>query len=199
MTKQRSIGVIIFGWIFIIFSLIGLLSLAKGPCGSAGRICPLPASGSTASQILLSPIWTATNFVMVFAGLIAGIFILKLKEWARKLVIILQVLSVIVGLTTIVPAVNMIRSGEFKALMEKGLEPEKVQIKERYKLEYQEQALKDQEKALDMTSKSMCMFIFLGFFLGIGWNAFIIFYFTRPKVKEQFAFEITNQTENSEQ
>src|SRR3990167_6022280 len=186
MGKQRSRGVTIFGWVFIIFSLFGLLNFAKGPFGSTGRICPLPTSGAMTGSSWFAPLWTTVNFVMMSASLIAGIFILKLKEWARKLVILVRVVSIVIGLWTTIPAVNMVQSEAFKTSMEKAIETKKEQIQERYKPEYKEQVLKEQEKTLEMGSKFMPTVIFSIFSLWFGWNALIIFYFTRLKVKEQF-------------
>ena len=130
------------------------------------------------------------SFIFYFCvpalSLIAGIFILRLKEWARKLVIFVRTASVIITVITWIPAFKSLQSGEFKASIEKSIEARKERIKTVYKPEYQEKLLERQDRNLTVADKAGSMF-YLMFLWTIGWNAIIIYFFTRPQVKEQFA------------
>ena len=179
MENKRSTGVTIFAWLFIILAIFGLLSLMKS-CVSATRVCAIDKG----------LVRTILSFLLSALSLVAGIFILGLKEWARKLVIILRAVAVIFVLVSWIPFLNIARSNEFNTVMKKSIESAKQtqrqDIEKLYKPEFQEEKIKQQDKALNMTASAMPIVLYSILFLTIGWNAIIIFFFTRPKVREQF-------------
>lgn len=94
MEKQRSRSVTIFGWIFIISSILGLLDFGRRPG-------------------LLNDFWLIYSFLNAALNLVAGIFVLRLKEWARRLVIIVQILAIINTATSWVSALYWAQTKEF--------------------------------------------------------------------------------------
>ena len=76
-TRKRSIGVTIFGWFYILFSICGFMTLIAAILEWQGMLYIFAMLG----QILL------------FLGM--GIGLLKLREWARKLVVYLNIIVVL--------------------------------------------------------------------------------------------------------
>lgn len=163
MEKKRSKGVTFWGWIFIIFAIIGLLS-ARSP------------------QQLYGLGIVIYGVVSSLAYLICGIYILKLNEKARKAIIILGIISIVLTPLLFKPMLNIPMPEDIiydtKA---------KQRIMERLKPEYQQKALEDLENSNKITRKVLPI-IFIVIF---GVPMLIlelapIYFFTRPKVKEQF-------------
>ena len=126
MGKRRSRGITIFGWIFIIFSILGLLDFGRRPG-------------------LLNDFWLIYSFLTAALNLVAGIFILRLREWARRLVIIVRILAIINTVTSWLSALHWAQTKEFTPVT-----------------------------------------LYLSFFFYIVWSVVVIFFFTRPQVREQF-------------
>ena len=189
MENKRSTGVTIFAWLFIISSVFGLLSLLR-IVGQPGQICPLAAGSSNMASkfTATSQIWRIYSFVAPALGLMAGIFILMLKDWARKLEITLRLVSIIFIFIMWLPVLNLTHSAQFHSSLEKAAEARKAEIKKVIQPEYQEKLLKKEDEVMRLGEKSASFGFYLIFALGLAWNAFIIFYFTRPRVREQFVF-----------
>ena len=164
MEKKRSKGVTFWGWVYIVFSIIGLL----------GAVNPQ-------QQIKLFGIgFFLFGIVLCAANLICGIFILKLNETARKAAILLGIVSIILIPIELKPALNYKNNEDYYT-------KRKQQIIEQVKPEYQQKALVDLEKMKETGKKILPIFliVFVGFPLLI-FEALPIYFFTRPKVKEQF-------------
>ena len=165
MEKKRSKGVTFWGWIFIIFGIIGVLGVLNPQ-----QTIKLYGQGLFFLGIVLS-----------IANLITGIFVLKLNETARKTVIILGVISIILIPFRFAPVFKSSYNQEYYA-------KKKQYIIEKIKPEYQQKALDD----LDRVNKSgekvlpIIIIIFFGVSILILEVPPIVF-FTRPKVKEQFS------------
>ncbi|MCX5667755.1 MAG: hypothetical protein NTY34_05555 [Candidatus Omnitrophica bacterium] len=97
MDKKRSKGVTFWGWIFIVFAVIGLLSVINP------------------QQLLeLCGVWIVIySVISSLAYLICGIFILKLNNSARKAAIVLGIISIIVVPFYFKPMAQQMNSDEF--------------------------------------------------------------------------------------
>ena len=130
MEKKRSIGITLFSIYFIIIS-VGSLIL-----------------------IQLKPSWFISlhryyYVICDIALLILTVYILQLKEWARRGVIYFQILNVVLNLIFIV---------------QQGMLPEKYPV-----------------------ATGLRVLVFISPIIALGVGAFVIIYFfTRPKIKEQF-------------
>ncbi len=167
-----------FGWIFIIFASLGLL------IGLSYR--PLSVSLDKLTFYRLYFFFTA------FFGLIAGIFILNLKEWARKLEIVLRLLAIgflIFSSIGIVSMKKIIDSGETMPIAKKAFDYKMQEKVKMYKPEYQQEALNKYEKVERLYYafiKKMPMFVLIFLSILLVWHISIIYFFTRPQVKAQF-------------
>ena len=168
MDKKRSKGVIFWGWVFIILGVFGLVPLLNFK-----------------HQIQVNGLGqTIFNIAMAVASVACGIFILKLNDAARKVAICLSIISVILFPFYTKQALRIAKSESYAQYL---MAKDKI-IKE-VKPEYQKSMLIDLETKKDATDKAMpfAMVILLGPFFLL--EALQIYFFTRPKVKEQFRRE----------
>ena len=91
--RKRSIGVSIFGWWYVISGIIGILNF---PFMLMLRAMPMQGSLVFMKQIT-GNFYLGYVLLYTITSLIAGVGILKLKSWARKLAIILCVIGVVYG------------------------------------------------------------------------------------------------------
>ena len=171
MQKKRSIGVTIFGWLFIISGIIGLLNILN------------PQNFIQVSGKIIF----FFHIIISIASLICGIFILKLNQKARKAAILLC----LIGLIAIPFYLHPIMKSTQSAMQsEEYYGQQKQDILERLKPEYQQKALEDLDRAREWQRKAVpFVSIFLWVILGIPvilLELLPIYFFTRPKVKEQF-------------
>ncbi|MCX5703050.1 MAG: hypothetical protein NT066_00910 [Candidatus Omnitrophica bacterium] len=164
MEKKRSKGVTFWGWGLIICGILGLLGAINSRRYGIGII----SVGTVISAMYL----------------ICGIFVLKLNETARKVVILLGIISMLLIPVNysffIRPTLNMVKSEDAYA-------KQKQVIIDQMKPEYQQKALKDLEKTNEIMKKSLPIFLLVVFILpSLLFNLITICFFTRPKVKEQF-------------
>lgn len=164
MEKKRSKGVTFWGWIFIVSAIIGLLS----------AISPQRQIHLYGTAIVVF------GMISSLAYLICGIFILKLNDNARKTAIALGIISIIVIPFYLKPILNMPNSNSYYAKA-------KQRIAEQVKPEFQQKALEDLEKSKTVVGKVVPIFFIVIFVVPILLIELIpIYFFTRPKVKEQF-------------
>ncbi|MFH0738789.1 MAG: hypothetical protein V2A59_02890 [Candidatus Omnitrophota bacterium] len=165
MEKKRSKGVTFWGWIFIIFGIIGVLG-ALNP----QQTIKLYGSGLFFLSIVLS-----------IATIIAGIFVLKLNETARKAVIVLGFISII--------SIPFWFAPVFKSsYMQESYAKKRQYIIEKVKPEYQQKALDDLDKVNKASEKALPIIITIFFGVPILILEILpIIFFTRQKVKEQFS------------
>ncbi len=173
MDKKRSKGVTIFGIIFIIFGLIGLLSSA----------CP---KGAATCSLYSRPLFSLLSSGL---GIVSGIFILRLKEWARKLEIILRLALIVLFIPSLFgfSKINkMIASPDAKQELEKAFAASMQDNFKMYKPEYQEQIRREYESNYNSIIKILPIIMFVFWSLALIWYIAIIYFFTRPRVREQF-------------
>lgn len=77
MEKKRSKGITIFGWIYILFSVCGLMTLIAGILEGQGIL------------------YIFAMLVEIILFLAIGIGLLKLKEWARKFVVYSNIIVIL--------------------------------------------------------------------------------------------------------
>lgn len=164
MEKKRSKGVTFWGWVYIIFSIIGLL----------GAINPQQQIKFYGIGIFFFAI------VLCVANLLCGIFVLKLNEYARKAAIFLGIISIMLIPAYLKP---MLKPLNFEDYYTK----KKQMIIEQMKPEYQQKALENLEKVMEIGKKGLpaIIIVLFGVFLLIL-ELIPIYFFTRPKIKEQF-------------
>lgn len=169
MEKKRPVWVTIFAILFIIGGLLSLLSALD-----------IKSYLSDFNMgILTFPLYALTVAVPI-SSVIAGIFLFKLKPWARKLVIIMTITNIVLMLNFIkLPAI-------MNTNMENDFARQEIRIKAQLKPESQEKALEQLKIDRQLGKKAVMMIVWILFSLSLAWNLIVIFYFTRPKVKEQF-------------
>jgi hypothetical protein len=108
-TRKRSAGVTAFGVLFIIFNVIGLISLFAAPSmlqaivDAGGATPELQAQADATRAQLESGLGAAVTLGVLGFG--AGIGLLLLQRWARALTLALAVIS------TVWTLVNVFRAG----------------------------------------------------------------------------------------
>ncbi|MFC1592502.1 hypothetical protein ACFL4C_00605 [Candidatus Omnitrophota bacterium] len=163
MEKKRSKGVTFWGWVFIIFAIPSLLQ----------AINPQQCIQTQGIGILY------LSLIMSVAYLICGVFVLKLNETARKAAIFFGIISILSIPFYMKPALNAENYNY-------GYAKKKQMIIEQMKPEYQQKALEDLEEVKQVSKKVLPILVIVlsGFIL--VFELIPIYFFTRPKVKEQF-------------
>ncbi|MBU0571830.1 MAG: hypothetical protein KJ995_01380 [Candidatus Omnitrophica bacterium] len=163
--KKRSVGVTIFSWVIIVGSIGNLLTLQNAK--------------------MLSPAFSFFLYMMILpASIVVGIYLLKLKKWARTAII---VISVIVGIETLatLPYVLNTSRGYFKEQYDIEVRPQIVQLLQE-NMQGIEPSEANVERAMDAAMAIGKFFMMLMTFFILVLNAGIVFFFTRAKVKGQF-------------
>lgn len=187
--KKRSIGVTIFAVLIILSTAVTLLYALT------------PGYIKTILGCYLKPygiIFYILAIVLSLFEITAGINILRLKDWARKSLIILTIIYI--GLLFLMPFAEnkeFIRSQEksigqsldMQNMKEKAMAKFNEEIK-KYPPEHQETLMANYEKILENAPRvgrliSVALFNAV-FFI---WYLITLFFFTRHKVKEQFKFQ----------
>lgn len=169
--KKRSIGVSIFGWWYTIGGISGLLSF---PLLLVMRAVPALFSQkeSVFMQQFTSNFYLLYAMAMTITTLAAGIGILKLKSWARKLIIILCIIGLLYSI--FVSFSMLMRSSEFAEMFSSSntlpddISPETLE------------AMKFFMQVVLICSVS------LGMIFAVGFVIFVIWFFMRKSVREQF-------------
>ena len=164
MDVKRSKGVTFWGWVFIISGILGILK-AQNP--------------RQAIQFYGVAIFFV-GLILSAVALGCGIFILKLNERARIIAIISCLLGVLLIPVYLKPIVKQLSSEDF-------YKQQKQRIVEQMKPEYQQEALENLEKAREVNKTGLPILIVV--LSGVPFLLFElipIYFFTRPKVMEQF-------------
>ncbi|MFC1704452.1 hypothetical protein ACFL1E_06730, partial [Candidatus Omnitrophota bacterium] len=118
-------------------------------------------------------------------------FILRLREWARKLEIVLQVIAIgllVFGFFRTVPL--LLDRDAMDTGVDQAMEQKRQEIVETYKPEKQKEELKKLDKLEKITRTVAPVFIYGVFSIMIIVHVLFIFFLTRPKVKEQFSTQL---------
>jgi len=162
MEKKRSAAVTIIAWIFILTGIQWLTSI-----NSYSKV--YGAGLSTFSVVVA---------ILTFA---CGVFLLRLHPVARKLAIFLSLIALLSIPVYFVPFSKAMNSENVYA-------KKKQAIMESMKPDYQEKALQRLDRIKEIWTKNVAPIILICVFGSIALcNLFFIYFFTRPKVKEQFS------------
>ena len=174
MEKKRSKGITIFSWLIIIWSILSL------------------ASNKAAKEA--NPLIPYYFYFIIFsASIVIGVYLLKLKQWARIAIIIISILVMAESLAT---APYDFREGQkvfseaFEKSFEEGFEKSVKAAKEKFRIKSVKIGISeieaDKKKALKSAMPFATTTIIILLLLSLGFNCGVVYYFTRPKVKEQF-------------
>lgn len=167
--RKRSIGITIFAWFFIITSFIAL-------------VFGIPYNQYTESYPFLSKIiliclsFYFTTLSIIY--IIAGINLLRLKEWSRKLIIALQIVVLMMSIFVFYP---LSHRPEAKAQLKITVGKVWERMSKDRKLKYASKAeyITDQVQRVNSMQPLSRVMSFL--YCGL-----ILLFFTRSKIKEQF-------------
>ncbi len=169
---ERSRGVTMWAAAFIFYATWSMLALLKNPI-----------------KISMFKFF----FVLQIIGyLAAGIYILQLKEFARKLVIALAIIGCISAVFLLPKQMKMIQEirSFYQEKVDESYENRRQQIMKKTKPEFQQEELsrldKEQKEANALMPQLLNTVVIIGAAGTIIINGIIIFYFMRPKVKRQF-------------
>lgn len=163
MPGKRSIGVTVFAWLVIVGTVMSMMSFAE-----ARKINP---NISTYFYMIALP-----------ASLLAAIYILKLKNWARTAIIVISLLVAIETFATaprVMTKSREVYSLQFEAEYNKAME--QAAAKKNYKF-----TEADMARMKDAMKRTIDFMMTMAIALSITFNVAAIFFFTRPKVKAQF-------------
>ncbi len=169
--KKRSIGVSIFGWWYLIAGAIGVLSFPMLLIMRAASAF-LPQKDVIFMKQFTGNFYLLYALVMSIATLITAIGILKLKSWARKLIIIIcivgTVYSVFFSASTLMHSSEFVEMSMSSNTLPKDTSPETLT------------AIKS------FTQAVMIVSMIIGIVFGAGFLIFVIWFFMRKSVREQF-------------
>lgn len=173
MERKRSKGVTFWAWFFIISSIWVLFHVLS----NAQNQIQLYGIGLFVLGIISSIVY-----------LIAGFSLFKLKEIGRIVAIFLSVISISSIPFYLMHVSKRVNFDDVYAKKEK-------MIVEQFKSEYQQAELEKLQKVKKAVSRAMPIFVF-----GIVGLPFLIiellpiYFFTRPKVREQFRRAVTSES-----
>jgi len=171
MEHKRSRGVTIFAWLILIGSIFNLAAM-------------LPA----AAQQAASPISPFLYITVGIISIVVAMNLLKLAGWARMAIIII---SVIVAAETLATAPTFFKKNQevFALSFDAGWDgvmenmkkdPEKAAALDIARME------ESREKTKETALKLNRIFLTALMLLSAGFNLGVIYFFTRPKIVEQF-------------
>ncbi len=172
MDYKRSKGVTFWAWFFIVTSVYAILSSMR----HIGK--------PSLHEWML-------GIVMTVAYVVCGVMLLQLKESARKAVIILGIISIFLCLFDFSKAISKYSSSNIQpGAYDSYYAKEEKRIVEQVKPEYQQAQLEKLREKKDFGKKAIPIFwrTLVGVLVGsaIMIDLASIYFFTRPKVKEQF-------------
>lgn len=168
MPKKPSIGVIIFGWIVIItavfsafslFDMDGFLRNFREPWGM---------------------IFYVTSFPLLVLELVLAIQVLRLQEWARKWLVILTIAYAVIMIITPFTINEDLMIEE----MRRGFEQAMSESAGTMTPEQQASIAQVQDRLPVVVTRLTIWGFTLAYLI---YYLILIFFFTRPKVKAQFA------------
>lgn len=168
--NKRPAGVTILGILIIIGSVLSLLSAQE-----AWKYNP--------------PISNYLYVIVVPLSIVVGVFLLKLKNWARLAIIVISIIVSVETLITAPHALNMIKEydmSRFKKSFYDGIERGQKNRKPDAPEMTKQQIEALEQKAMTFVKKGIGIYMMVMLMFSLIFNCIAIFYFTRPKVKEQF-------------
>lgn len=171
MEKKRSRGVTVFGVLIIIGSVFGLLGARDG-----WKFNP-PASNYL--YLVLLPL-----------SIVVAVFLFNLKNWARVAIIVISLIVAVETLITTPYALARVNEYGLKdaektidaqiAAAEMNKKPNAPKLTD-------EQIAQAKKMAMEAAKKIMQGMMAVVIAISIGFNCGAIYFFTHPKVREQFS------------
>jgi heme A synthase len=171
MATKRSIGVSIFGWWYAIAGAIGILSF---PILLMVRIASsfFPQNNMLYMRQFTGNFYMAYALVMSVVALVTGIGLLKLKPWARRLIIIICVVAI--AYSVFVSGDMIMHSSQFVEMSMSSNPLPKDTSAETIA------AIKSFTQGIMVVSATA------GIIFNAGLLAFVVWFFMRKSVREQF-------------
>lgn len=172
VSQKRSKGVLIFAIVFIMFGVFSSISLIK---------YPTPVSINKLIFVL-----------QTLCYLVTGIFILQLKDFARKLAIYLAIFSMAGSIILLPKQLQYLKTVEpiYQEQIENSFAEKRKHITETTSPKNLDAALNkldtEHDASYKLMPKLMSFMVFFSVFMAIVFNSLVIFFFLRPKVKSQF-------------
>ncbi|MFH1889110.1 MAG: hypothetical protein ABH806_03360 [Candidatus Omnitrophota bacterium] len=158
MEKKRSKGVLIFAWLMIIVNAYALLSSLNFQRNFFDIYLSFPKG--------LNIVLIAYSILASVIGVIAGFGILKLKEIMRRISVVINGVDILVGLPVLLFSLNDIREYTYSVAASLAATDPMMPVYTLASVSF-------------YTTVLLIMFSYC-------FNLLLIFFFTRPKVKEQF-------------
>jgi len=170
MEKKRSVGVAVFAWLILIGSVLALLSIQTG-----WKLNPL--------------ISNYLYLTIIPFSVVVAVFLFKLRNWARLAIIIISVIVAAEGIITMPHVLGTVDEYSMAKLEEgfyNGLEAGKKHKKPGAPELTEQQIEETKEKVMQVARKAIQVFTLIMIILSTAFNCVVVYFFTRPKVKEQF-------------
>ncbi|MBF0522201.1 MAG: hypothetical protein HQL24_03995 [Candidatus Omnitrophica bacterium] len=159
--KKPSRGVVIFGWLFLAGGILGLWSTLQY------------------SGMYQNPIQFLMAVVSCITGIICGILILKLNTHAVKIAIGLAVYTIVVSVVSFLMPPSQAMLDQQRAVMAQ-------KIKAEVPVEKQEKEIEKVGQTLMMMKDKRNPVMLFGLLVSLLPNLVIIYFFTRPDIRNQF-------------
>jgi len=167
---KRSKGVTVFGVLIIVGSVLSLLSTLGGWKNN-------------------SPISNYLYLILTPLLIVIAVFLLKLKNWARLAIIIFVAIVLVETLITSPYTLSQVKKYDmsaFEKVFYASIELKKQQAKPDAPQLTNEQIEEARQKAVKVGIKSMEAMLLIMIILSAIFSGLLIYFFTRPKIKEQF-------------
>jgi branched-subunit amino acid ABC-type transport system permease component len=179
MEKRRSKGVTIFGVIYLLGSIFNSIALFGSICSYYWfkNAQNLPFAFNLPWWY---PIFAFVLLIIMIGGIIVSIGVLKLLPWARILIIILATFGLLAGF------INK-PSMSFRQVATVEIQPDEEASRIKAKLGKQMEKIPPMSEAITLNINTAIttanIFLIIIYFSFLGGS---IYFFTRPKVREQF-------------
>jgi len=174
--RKRPKGVLIFAWLIIVSSFLGLLNLAVSRA--------MNPQASLYAYLIIYPI-----------SIIVGIFLLKSKNWARTAIIIISVIVAVETLATLPYAMRKTReyfvavfNEQFDTALSKNIEILKEQQQQgNQTIQLDETRIEQiKQRAKGLSANVARTLVIIAVMMSLAFNIGVIYYFTRSPIKSLF-------------
>jgi len=178
MRKNVFLGIKVIGVWFIISGVLGVLSLLDLRSFYMNNIGAFPFP--------YSHIRLFTDSLIPVFSLVGGIYLLKQKEWGRKFILAVCLLSLALIAVSFIPFSGRNIFVSLKEYTEKNYEEQRQEVTRRYKDEYQQETLQKLEQSHQLTVSSLPGLLVLLMSISISWNSWVIFYLAKGRGRAFF-------------
>lgn len=178
MRKEAALGIKVIGIWFVVSGALGVLSLLD--------MRSFYLNNTGAFPFPYSHIRLVTDSLIPVFSLVGGIYLLKLKEWGRRFILAVCMLNLILVAVSFVPFSGRNIFVSLKEYTEKNYEAQKQEVVQRYKDEYQQEALQKLEQSHQITVSSLPGILVFLISLSILWNSWVIFYLVKGNGRLSF-------------